>query len=106
MNLDAASINGNNNLNETVGKQVDGTEVRRFRLHLYGTFYNDIFFKLQPDFSVQSSTEQKTTSVPAGFTSTPNQGVTVALKDAYIADLHDYPVRDAPHRPLSGTVQP
>jgi len=90
-NLDAASINGNHNLDEAVSKQLDGTEVRRFRLHLYGTFYDDIFFKLQPDFSVQSSTEQKTTSVPAGFTSTPNQGVTVALKDAYIADLHDIP---------------
>ncbi len=90
-NLDAASINGNHNLNESVGKQSDGTEVRRFRLHLYGTFYNDIFFKLQPDFSVQSSTEQKTSSVPAGFASTPNQGVTVGLKDAYIADLHDIP---------------
>ena len=91
MNMDAASINGNHNLNESVAKQMDGTDVRRFRLHLYGTFYNDIFFKLQPDFSVQSSTEQKTNSVAAGFTSTPNQGVTVGLKDAYIADLHDVP---------------
>ena len=90
-NLDAASINGNHNLNESVGKQTDGTEVRRFRLHLYGTFYDDIFFKLQPDFSVQTSPEQKTSSVPAGFTPTPNQGVLVALKDAYVADLHDIP---------------
>ena len=58
-NLDAASINGNNNLNESIGKQMDGTELRRFRLHLYGTFYDDIFFKLQPDFSVQSTPSRR-----------------------------------------------
>jgi len=91
-NLDAASINGNHDLNEAVGKQFDGTDVRRFRLHLYGTFYDDIFFKLQPDFSVASKTEQATNSgAPTATTSAYNQGLTVGLKDAYIAFLHDVP---------------
>jgi phosphate-selective porin OprO/OprP len=92
MNLDGASINGNHNLNESVGKQMDATDLRRFRLHLYGTFYDDIFFKLQPEFSIESKTEQAAAAgAPATPVSAYNQGLTVGLKDVYVAFLHDVP---------------
>ena len=105
MNMDAAAINGNHNLNESVGKQMDGTDVRRFRLHLYGTFYDDIFFKLQPDFSVQSNTEQRPTAWPPASVH-PEPGGDGRLERRVHRRFARRAGRDAPHRPLSGAVQP
>lgn len=71
---------------KALGDQLDGTELRRLRFQIDGTIFNNVFFKIEPDFAGSEKAVQK--DVDEGGTkkisATTMKTGTVALKSAYI----------------------